>query len=150
MNMNQVVYDIILARQRDNVLATKDDIISEVYTKTEKAINELASMNSIQIKPNGYYAVDADIMEGMVCQLWKVTKEDLRKKTKKREIAEARQVMMFYLHKVKGNSGAKAGKEFGKDHSTVLHACKTVKNLFDTNKEFRNKITLLNLHEWLK
>jgi chromosomal replication initiator protein len=33
--------------------------------------------------------------------------------------------------------GAQIG---GKDHATVLHACKTVNNLKDTDKHFRNQI----------
>ena len=32
----------------------------------------------------------------------------------------------------------------GKDHATVLHACKTVNNLIDTDKTFRKYISELD------
>ena len=45
---------------------------------------------------------------------------------------------MFFAKKYTKLSLANIGKSIGKrDHATVLHACKTVDNLNETDKQFR-------------
>lgn len=66
-------------------------------------------------------------------------------KSRKREIVETRQVVQYFCKKYTKFTYEKIGKETGNeekpiDHSTVLHACKSVKNLIDTDKTFKNKI----------
>jgi chromosomal replication initiator protein len=49
---------------------------------------------------------------------------------------------MFFSKNLTKASLASIGSHIGgKDHATVLHACKTVNNLIDTDKHFRNQIT---------
>ena len=48
--------------------------------------------------------------------------------------------MYFAKNKTK-HSLSKIGKTYGnKDHATVLHACKTVSNLMQTDKVYRSHI----------
>ena len=62
----------------------------------------------------------------------------LQSKTRKRHIVQARQLAMFFAKKYTKASLASIGSQIGKrDHATVLHACKTVNNLIDTDKQFR-------------
>lgn len=70
--------------------------------------------------------------------------EALQLKTRKREIVEARQVAMYLAKKNSKESLAQIGATIGKkDHATVLHACKTVENLKETSKQFRDKWSAL-------
>lgn len=78
-------------------------------------------------------------IEDIACEIWQIPKESLYVKTRKREVVEARQVLMAYGKQKTGNSFAKVGKGFNKDHATVIHSVKTVKNLRETNKAFRDK-----------
>lgn len=72
---------------------------------------------------------------------------ELQKKTRNREIVEARQVAMFLSKQNTKESLAKIGRTIGnKDHATVLHACKTVENLIETNSAFREKWMPLLTH----
>ncbi|MFA5297856.1 MAG: helix-turn-helix domain-containing protein [Lutibacter sp.] len=60
-------------------------------------------------------------------------------KTRKREVVQARQIAMFFSKNLTKSSLASIGSQIGhKDHATVLHACKTVNNLIDTDKQFSN------------
>ena len=53
-------------------------------------------------------------------------------------MVQARQLAMFFAKKYTKLSLANIGKYIGKrDHATVLHACKTVDNLNETDKQFR-------------
>lgn len=73
--------------------------------------------------------------------------EDFNLKTRKRDIVEARQVAMYLAKARTKESLAKIGLAIGKkDHATVLHAIKTVSNLIETDRAFRDKWgELLNL-----
>jgi chromosomal replication initiator protein len=62
----------------------------------------------------------------------------INSKTRKREIVQARQLAMFFSKKHTKSSLATIGQHCGnKDHATVLHACRTVNNLLETDKQFR-------------
>ena len=48
---------------------------------------------------------------------------------------------MYFAKKYTKASLASIGSQIGKrDHATVLHACRTVENLADTDKQFREYI----------
>ncbi len=66
----------------------------------------------------------------------------MKSKTRKREIVQARQLAMYFSKQLTKSSLAHIGKHCGnKDHATVLHACKTVNNLSDTDKRFKGYIS---------
>lgn len=50
---------------------------------------------------------------------------DLWADTRKRQFARPRQVTMFLAHE-RGISLPRIGQHFGKDHTTVLHACRVI------------------------
>jgi len=82
-----------------------------------------------------------DIIEKAVCSYFSITPNDLKGKSKKKEIAMGRQIAM-YLSKLLTDSSLKTiGLHFGgRDHSTVIHAVNTVTKKFDTIGEERKKI----------
>jgi len=85
--------------------------------------------------------LSVDYISKTVCEYYEVDMDILQSKTRKREIVQARQIAMYFSKGLTNYSlstiGAKIGK---KDHATVLHACKTINNLMDTDKELRNQI----------
>jgi len=67
--------------------------------------------------------------------------EDIKSKTRKRDIVQARQISMYFAKKLTNTSLCNIGKQFGgRDHSTVIHACQTVNDLLDTDKEYSNRL----------
>ncbi len=61
--------------------------------------------------------------------------------TRKREIVQARQISHYLLKSMSGLPLSVIGWEVGKkDHSTVLHSCKTISGYLDVDKEWRKKI----------
>jgi chromosomal replication initiator protein len=53
-------------------------------------------------------------------------------------VVQARQIAMFFSKQFTKSSLANIGAQCGgKDHATVLHACKTVNNLIETDKQFK-------------
>jgi chromosomal replication initiator protein len=76
-----------------------------------------------------------------VCEYLKIDDvEKLKSKTHKRYICEARQIAMTIMKEKTKMSLKDIGIFFGgRDHSTVIHAKRTVLNLCETNKVFRKK-----------
>lgn len=82
--------------------------------------------------------ISIDYIQKVVCDYFNLPVEILNSKTRKREIVQARQIAMFFAKNMTKSSLATIGASIGgKDHATVLHACKTVNNLVDTDKSFK-------------
>ena len=76
-----------------------------------------------------------------VCEHYKMDESVLHTKSRKREIVQVRQVAMFLAKKHTDISTSKMGHLIGnRDHATVLHACKIVKDLVEVDKEIKADI----------
>jgi chromosomal replication initiator protein len=85
--------------------------------------------------------ISIDYIQKVVCSYFNVQVEMLLSNTRKREIVQARQIAMFFSKNLTKASLATIGAQIGgKDHATVLHACKTVNNLIETDKQFKNQV----------
>lgn len=72
----------------------------------------------------------------IVCEYFNLGEEQLLKVTRKREIVQARQIAMYFEKENSQGSLEVIGARYGKDHTTVIHSCKNIKNLMETDKEF--------------
>ena len=76
-----------------------------------------------------------------VCEHYKIDETAIHTKTRKREVVQVRQVAMYLAKKHTDTSSSKIGQLIGnKDHATVLHACKIVKDQVDVDKSFKAEI----------
>lgn len=108
----------------------------------KKAITlELAKQMIDKFVKNTAREVSIDYIQKVVCDYFDLPIELLKSKTRKREVVQARQIAMFFAKRMTKSSLANIGMHCGgKDHATVLHACKTVNNLVETDKRFRTYI----------
>ena len=112
-------------------LAHKEITVSLAESITDKIVGE--EQNDVTI----------DKVQRIVCDYFKISKEELLSKTRKRQIVQARQIAMYMsrLH-ISNCSLSTIGAEIGgKDHATVLHACTTVTDLMSTDKIFKQYVT---------
>ncbi|WP_243349041.1 chromosomal replication initiator protein DnaA [Parabacteroides sp. FAFU027] len=76
-----------------------------------------------------------------VCEYFSLDQKMVNSKSRKREYAQARQISMYLAKKHTDQSFSRIGELIGKkDHATVLHACKTIKNLIEIDKNLRSQI----------
>ena len=76
-----------------------------------------------------------------VCKHFGLENAAIHTKSRKREVVQARQIAMYLAKNHTDFSTAKIGTLIGnKDHATVLHACKTIKQLKEVDKSFRAEI----------
>ena len=111
-----------------------------------KAITlELAKSMIDKFVKNTAREVSIDYIQKVVCDYFDLPLELLKSKTRKREVVQARQIAMYFAKSMTKSSLANIGLHCGgKDHATVLHACRTVNNLMDTDKRFKAYIDELN------
>jgi len=85
--------------------------------------------------------VSIEFIQKAVCEYFSVPQEKLKEKTRKRQIVQARQLSMYLAKSFTKNSLKVIGRHFGgRDHSTVIHSCQAVRDLMDTDKEFKESV----------
>lgn len=85
--------------------------------------------------------ITIESIQKMVCDYYTVPYDRLLQKTRKREIVQARQITMYLAKAFTKNSLKTIGEHFGgRDHTTVIHSCQTVKDLMDTDTSFRDSV----------
>lgn len=115
-------------------------------TMNQRNINiELAKKVISNIVASSQKNLSVAEIRDMVCDFYGVSLESLLSESRKREIVQARQVAMYFAKIKTKDSLTTIGTTIGKrNHATVLHACKTVQDLIDTDKSFRSSIEELN------
>ena len=135
-----------------------DGIVSNVR-ELEGALNRLAAHAQLSGA-----AIDLDFAQTQLRDLFRanervVTIEDIQRRVsdyfgiqlsdllgtrRMRPIARPRQVAMYLAKKMTSKSYPDIGKAFGgRDHTTVMHAVRTIENLLEREAELKEKVTLL-------
>lgn len=135
------VIEYISSHIKNNVRELEGALISLLAQSTlnKKEITlDLTKQMIDKLVKNTKHEISIDYIQKTVCDYFSIPLENLKSKTRKREIVQARQIAMFFAKSLTKSSLATIGSLIGgKDHATVLHACKTVNNLIDTDKKFR-------------
>jgi chromosomal replication initiator protein len=82
--------------------------------------------------------ISMDNIQRTVAEYYKIRVADLSSKRRNRSIARPRQVAMALAKELTNHSLPEIGDSFGgRDHTTVLHACRKVEELKETTSEIR-------------
>ena len=99
---------------------------------------DLAQRILRKIVRNETKSITIDTIIETVCQHFEIDTSVIHTKSRKREVVQVRQIAMYLAKKHTDSSSSKIGQLIGgKDHATVLHACKIVKELCEVDKTFR-------------
>ena len=117
---------------RARVLFTRENITMELTRSTLKdmlaAYERLVTIDNIMKIVSTYYNI-------------RVT--DLSSKRRSRSLARPRQIAMALAKELTEHSLPEIGRSFDKDHTTVLHACKKVKELREADSRIREDYEIL-------
>ncbi|MDL5513787.1 chromosomal replication initiator protein DnaA [Arenibacter sp. M-2] len=144
VEMPDDIIDYVAKHIKTNIRELEGAIISLIaqssFNKKEVTL-ELAQLVVEKFVKNTKREVSIDYIQKVVSDYFEMDVATLQSKTRKRHIVQARQLAMFFAKKFTKASLASIGSQIGKrDHATVLHACKTVDNLAETDKQFRKYI----------
>jgi len=125
-------------RELEGALIT---ILAHSTLKRETISIELARQIIDKLVKNTTRELSVGYIQKVVCDYFNLQTDAISSKTRKREIVQARQIAMYFAKNMTKLSLATIGSQIGgKDHATVLHACKTVNNLIDTDRQFKGYI----------
>jgi chromosomal replication initiator protein len=141
ISLSDEVLEYIASHVSNNVRELEGALVSllaqSMLNKREITL-ELAAKLITKLVKNSKRELSIEYISKVVCDYFSMTVDALQAKTRKREIVQARQIAMYFSKSLTKYSLASIGAQIGsKDHATVLHACKTVNNLKDTDKNFR-------------
>jgi chromosomal replication initiator protein len=141
IEMPKEVIEYLAYNITTNIRELEGALISLVAQSTlnRKAITlELARQMIDKFVKNTTREISIDFIQKIVSDYFSLPLELLKSKTRKREVVQARQIAMFFAKNMTKSSLASIGLQCGgKDHATVLHACRTVNNLMETDKKFK-------------
>lgn len=144
ISISDEVIEYIATNITNNIRELEGALISLLAQSTlnRKEITiELASEMIDKLVKNTKREISIDFIQKVVCDYFGLPNDVLHTKTRKREIVQARQIAMFFSKNMTKSSLSTIGSLIGgKDHATVLHACKAVNNLIDTDKRFKSQI----------
>jgi chromosomal replication initiator protein len=151
---------IIREKLSDNGITFPDEVVQYIAGNVRNNIRELEGvMNSLMAQSllnkksvtldmaqqiierfvrNTVKEVSVEYIINIVCEYFKISPEQMALNTRKRQVVQARQIAMFLSKKYSNASLASIGQQCGKkDHATVYHACKTITNQLETDKQFK-------------
>ena len=146
------VVDFIAENVTDNVRDLEGVLVSLLAhsTLTNHPIDlELAQKVVSRIVAIAPRVMTMEKIREVVCNYFKLSVDAISTKSRKLEVVQARQIAMYFSKRMTKNSLSAIGSYIGqRDHATVLHACKKVEDLMDTDKFFRQNV--LEIEEKLK
>ena len=85
--------------------------------------------------------ISIEYIQKIICDFFGISIESINANTRKREVAQARQLCMYFAKKYTNLPLSTIGQYCGnKHHATVLHACRTIHNLYETDKKMKKDI----------
>ena len=116
-------------------------IAQAAFNRKEYSIELAQSIIEKSVK-NSQCDLTIDHIQQIIADYFNLDIESLHSKTRKRNVVQARQLAMFFSKKYTKSSLSTIGSQIGqRDHATVLHACKTVENLIETDREFKKYVS---------
>ena len=157
--------EIIKRKSSDEGIILSEEIIEYIAKNVTKSVREIEgtlikiiAMTTFDHKTLNLELVQ-EIVTGLASEPKPLTVEEIKEKislhynirvevmiskSRKHEIALARQMAMYFSRKLTNNSLKSIGDSFGgRDHATVLHSCQAIENYLDTDKKIKAEFELL-------
>ena len=116
----------IMAQSSLNKKPITLELVKEMLSRFTKNTVKEISFDSILRVVSNYFKVDSELITG---------------KTRKREVTQCRQLVMFFCKKYTNLALAAIGSHCGnRDHATVLHALKVIEDLLSIDKKFKIQV----------
>ena len=144
IEISDEILEYVAAHITNNIRELEGALISLLAHSTlnrETITIDLARQIIDKLVKNTTHELNVSYIQKVVCDYFNLNSDAITSKTRKREIVQARQIAMYFAKNMTKLSLATIGAQIGgKDHATVLHACKTVNNLIDTDRQFKGYI----------
>jgi chromosomal replication initiator protein len=143
--------DLVLERITDLEDASPSEIIG-VFTKlatyadlTKKAVTLDNAEDAIGLRTSHGVKTSIEDIQRRTAEFYKLEVRDFHSPQRARRVARPRQVAMYLARKLTPRSLPEIGRRFGgRDHTTVLHACRRIEALCDEDPTFKQEVDFLS------
>ena len=153
---------VLIKKAQQDGLSLPDDVIDYIAENVTDSIRELEGVvvslvahatvlnrditldlarpvvaNAIRIRRS---QVNFEMVTQAVSSFYGIKPDTIFTKSRKREISDARQMVMYLAKKMAGMSLKTIGAKLGRTHPTVLYACRNIDERLSVEPELRNAI----------
>ena len=122
-----------------NNTITKFKVMLSIYKQLSDSSNDA---KKTKIMEKDKLKIENEII-GLICKLTPVNMSELSDvntfKSRKKELVVARQLHMVFKNLALSETLDASGWTYRKDHATVIYAIKTMQNLVETDRKFREQ-----------
>ncbi len=141
LELSGEVIDYIAYNVKDNIrlLEGAFNRLLALHQVTKKTVDLIFVQDALQdlIDNRTRKSISASQIRDIVAEYFNMDPDLLIGKSRKRPIVDARQVAMHFCKQMTQHSLEAIGRRFGgRDHSTVIHACKAIQARIDTDPRF--------------
>ena len=155
---------ILELRAREQNLVIKESVLDFMAQKLKKDVRQLESgLNSLSAKskllsrPIDFSLAEEtlkdlveeehdctpDSIQEVVCRYYHVSLDDLRSRSRRKNLVLCRNVAIYLCRKMTDLSLEAIGRLFGRNHSTVLYSINTLENICRKDPKIRGQVDLL-------
>jgi len=146
-----VLPETVLERIADLDDASPREMIG-VFTKlatyadlTKKPVTLETAEEAVGLRAGPGVKTSIEDIQRKTAEFYKLDVKDFHSPQRARRVARPRQVAMYLSRKLTTRSLPEIGRRFGgRDHTTVLHACRRIEALIDEDPLFRQEVDFLS------
>jgi len=143
LTLTDDVLDFIAAQVTDSVRDLEGVVVSLLAHATmmnQEITLELAQSVASNTVHVTRHQVTFEVIAEVVADYYKLDTDLLFSKSRKREISDARQLLMYLAKNMTQLSSTNIGQRLSRNHATVLHACKQVEQRMGLERKFHDEV----------
>src|SRR5688572_8652595 len=148
VELPQEVHDFLAARIRSNVRRLEGALVRvasyQSLTGQKVTVEKAEKLLGDMLKEEGRFQITIETIQKKVAEHFDIRLADMASKRRPYHIAFPRQIAMFLARQLTESSLNTIGESFGgRDHGTVLHACRLVQDRMQVDSQVRQTVTYL-------
>ncbi len=144
MELGEDVCEFIAKRLKNNIRQLEGAVkklnayrlLSGIYPTIGSAQNAIKDI----LSENQPVPVTVEKVMNEVARCFNVTPEDLRSQKRAANVSTARKTAMYCIREITGMSMEDIGREFNKDHSTVVYSIKKTESTMDSSPTYKEMV----------
>jgi chromosomal replication initiator protein len=148
VNLPEEIMNFLANRIRTNIRRLEGALIRVAsyasLTGKKLSIEVVEGLLREVLHEEGRYSISIEVIQKKVAEHFDIRLADMTSKRRPENIAFPRQIAMFLSRQMTESSLSSIGEAFGgRDHGTVLHACRLVKDRMEVDSSVRQVVSYL-------
>ncbi len=147
-NIPDEIFAFLANRIRSNIRRLEGALVRVGFyadlVKRQLTVDDVQKLLSQTLQEEGKLSISIELIQKRVVEHYDLRMADMQSKRRPENIAFPRQIAMYLSRQFTDCSLSSIGDAFGgRDHGTVLHACRHVKDRMETETAVREVVTYL-------